>query len=57
MLEIEVNFPDNLYTTMMLETEKVPCLCKISKDFLILSILIIKHWPNLQGYSNLTVNR
>lgn len=46
MLEIEVDFPDNLYTTMMLETEKVPCLCKISKDFL---IDFLESYPQVSG--------
>jgi hypothetical protein len=35
MLEIEIDFPNNLYTTMILESEKVPCLFKISQEFLI----------------------
>jgi len=33
MLKILAEFEDNLYTEKLLEVEKVPCLCRISKIF------------------------
>lgn len=35
MLKVQIDFEDNLYTQMLLESEKVPCLCKISDNFYI----------------------
>lgn len=35
MLEVQVKFENNLYTEMMLETKRVPCLCRISDKFYI----------------------
>ncbi|WP_151800064.1 hypothetical protein [Acinetobacter nosocomialis] len=46
MLEIEVNFPDNLYTQMIFESKKLPCLCKISKEFFI--DFLVSH-PQVSG--------
>lgn len=46
MLEVEVDFPNNLYTQMILESEKVPCFCKISKDFL---IDFLESYPQVTG--------
>lgn len=46
MLEVEVDFPNNLYTQMILESEKVPCLCKISKGFF---IDFLESYPQVTG--------
>ncbi|MCG8284445.1 hypothetical protein ACG9XY_06835 [Acinetobacter seifertii] len=33
MLEVIVNFEDNLYTKKILEVNDIPCVCKISSTF------------------------
>ncbi len=33
MLELTASFSDNLYTEMILEADRMPCLCKISRIF------------------------
>jgi hypothetical protein len=33
MLTLKLELPDNIYSTMMLECEDIPCLVKINNDF------------------------
>jgi hypothetical protein len=32
-MKLNINFPDNLITDELLRQERIPCLCKISKEF------------------------
>ena len=32
-MKLNINFPDNLITDELLRQERIPCMCKISKEF------------------------
>ena len=49
MLSVKVQFENNLYTKMLLETRDNPCLCKIYENF---EIIFFESIPEMTGIVN-----